>query len=462
MNLKQIHKIYFLGIGGIGMSALARYFASEGKKTAGYDRTCTPLTEELSQSGIKIHYEDDIKLIPAGFLNPHDTLVIRTPAIPEDHNEFTYFRQNKFNIHKRAEVLGLISRDKKALCVAGTHGKTTISSMVAWLMHNSDFGCNAFLGGISKNFNSNFVKSPSSEFVVVEADEFDRSFLFLRPEIAVITATDADHLDIYGSHDEVVKSFEAFTELIQCDGKLLVKQGLGLKVQNADIGVFTYALHGDADYYAENIRLEQGKYHFDVVTPVEIIKNLSVSHPGIVNVENAVAAVAVAILAGVSRHSIKESLPLFKGIKRRFDIIFQSDKAVYIDDYAHHPKEIEATIHSVKQLFPGKKVTAVFQPHLYSRTRDLASGFAESLDKVDDVILLDIYPARELPIENVDSGIILSKIKHADKILITKEQLLDTLGKKDLEVLVTLGAGDIDNYTGVIRQMFINRYGIDT
>ncbi|MFO7656226.1 MAG: UDP-N-acetylmuramate--L-alanine ligase [Bacteroidales bacterium] len=459
MNLKQIHRVYFLGIGGIGMSALARYFASEGKKTAGYDRTCTPLTEELSQLGIKIHYEDNVKLIPDEYLHPEDTLVIITPAVPGDNHELAYFRQNNFIIHKRAEVLGLISRDKKALCVAGTHGKTTISSMVAWLMHNSEIGCSAFLGGISKNFNSNFVKSAASEYIVVEADEFDRSFLYLRPEIAVITATDADHLDIYGSHSEVVKSFEAFTELIHRDGKLIMKQGLGLKVHNAEIEVFTYSLHGKADYYAENIRLEQGKYHFDVVTPVEIIKNLSVSHPGIVNVENAVAAVAVATLNDVSRHVIKEWLPLFKGIKRRFDINYESDKAVYIDDYAHHPREIEATIHSVKQLYPGKKITVVFQPHLYSRTRDLAAEFAESLDKTDEVILLDIYPARELPIENVDSDIILNKIKHADKMLITKEQLIDTLRDIDLQVLVTLGAGDIDIYCEAIRQMFINRYG---
>lgn len=444
------------------MSALARYFISIGKKVTGYDRTSTTLTQELSDSGIKIHYDDDINLIPKEFLSVNDTLVVITPAIPDDHSELKYLRINNYKIFKRAEVLGMITRDKKALCVAGTHGKTTITSMIAWLMHNSESGCNAFLGGISKNFNSNYVKSSKSEYVVVEADEFDRSFLWLHPEIAVITATDADHLDIYGTHQEVVKSFEAFTSLVKRDGKLVIRRGIDIKVQNPGVEIFSYALDGDADFYAENIKLENGRYHFDVVTPVEIIKNLSISHPGLINVENAVASVAVATLAGISRNTVKEWLPEFKGIKRRFDFLYQSAKVVYIDDYAHHPKELDAAIKSVRALYPGKKITGVFQPHLYSRTFDFATDFAESLGKLDELILLEIYPARELPIKNVDSNIIFRNVKLINKILITKDKLIETLADKDIEVLITLGAGDIDTLCEPVRQMLVKKYGIDS
>ncbi len=462
MNLKAIHNVYFIGIGGIGMSALARYFASTGKKVAGYDRIRTPLTEELSVSEIKIHYDDNLSLIPKEFLNSGDTLVVITPAIPAEHSELEYFRKNGFKVHKRAEVLGYITRDKKALCIAGTHGKTTITTMVAWLMDHTEPGCNAFLGGISKNFNTNYIQSEDSEYVVVEADEYDRSFLWLHPEIAVVTATDADHLDIYETHEEVIKSFEAFTSQIQRGGKLIIKKGIQLRVQHAEIEVFTYSLRGHADFYAENITLENGRYHFDVVTPVEIIKNLSIAHPGLVNVENAVAAVAVATLSGISRNIIKEWLPEFKGIKRRFDVIYSSDKAIYIDDYAHHPEELETTIRSVRELYPGKKVTGVFQPHLYSRTRDFAVGFAEALGKLDELILLDIYPARELPITNVNSGMIFKNVNLENKVLISKNELLNTLEKKDIDILVTMGAGDIDTLCEPIRQMFLKKYGKET
>ncbi|MBN2214584.1 MAG: UDP-N-acetylmuramate--L-alanine ligase [Bacteroidales bacterium] len=459
MKPEQIHRVYFIGIGGIGMSALARYFKSAGKHVAGYDRTPTQLTEELSGSGIDIHYEDDIRAVPEEFLAPDETLIVITPAIPDTHSELQYFRSKRFHIHKRAEILGMLSMDKRAVCVAGTHGKTTVATMIAWLMHQSDFGCSAFLGGISKNFNSNYLHSDTSEYLIAEADEYDRSFLRLHPEIAVVTAIDADHLDIYGSLEEVRKSFKAFVSQIQREGKLIIKQGIELQPQNPWIEVYTYALEGPADYHAKNIRIENGRYHFDVVTPVEIIRNLSLSHPGLVNVENAIAAIAATIIAGLSREKIKKSLAGFSGIMRRFDVIYQTGKVVYVDDYAHHPKELDAIIGSVRKLYPGRKITGIFQPHLYSRTRDFAVEFAGSLDKLDELILLDIYPARELPVKNVSSDLIFRDVKLKNKILIAKGDLTETLKDRNIEVLITMGAGDIDCFREPIKQLLIKKYG---
>lgn len=441
------------------MSALARYFKSAGKQVAGYDRTRTRLTEELSGSGINIHYEDDIQAVPEDFLTAGETLVVTTPAIPGTHKELEYFKSGNFKIYKRAEILGFLARDRKAICVAGTHGKTTVTAMIAWLMHQSDFGCSAFMGGISKNFNNNFVQNATSEYMVVEADEFDRSFLRLHPDMAVITAADADHLDIYGSWEEVRKSFGIFISQIHQDGKLIIKQGIGLKPRNPGIEIYTYALDRHADYHAENIRLENDRYHFDVVTPVEIIKNLSLSHPGLINVENAIAAIAVTTLAGLSRENIRESLAEFTGINRRFDVILHIGKVVYIDDYAHHPKELDAFIESVRELYPGKRITGIFQPHLYSRTRDFADEFARSLGKLDELMLLDIYPARELPIKDVSSELIFRNVMLENKILITRDDLMETLEKKEIEVLITMGAGDIDLFCEPIKQLLINKYG---
>ena len=441
------------------MSALARYFKSAGKQVAGYDRTRTRLTEELSGLGINIHYEDDIQAVPRNFLKAGETLVVTTPAIPGTHKELEYFKSGNFKIHKRAEILGFLTRGRKAICIAGTHGKTTVTAMIAWLMHQSGFGCSAFMGGISKNFNNNFVQSATSEYMVVEADEFDRSFLRLHPDMAVITAADADHLDIYGSWEEVRKSFEVFVSQIHQDGKLIIKQGIELKPRNPGIEVYTYALDRHADYYAENIRLENDRYHFDVVTPVEIINNLSLTHPGLINVENAIAAIAVTTLAGLNRENIRESLAEFTGINRRFDVILHTGKVVYIDDYAHHPKELDAFIESVRELYPGKRITGIFQPHLYSRTRDFADEFARSLGKLDELMLLDIYPARELPIKDVSSELIFRNVMLENKILITRDDLMETLEKKEIEVLITMGAGDIDLFCEPIKQLLIKKYG---
>lgn len=441
------------------MSALARYFKSAGKQVAGYDRTKTILTEELSGSGINIHYDDDIRSVPENFLRPDDTLVITTPAIPGTHKELEYFKSGSFKVYKRAEILGFLTRDKKTICIAGTHGKTTVTAMVAWLMHHSDNGCSAFLGGIAKNFNSNFVQSDTSEYMVVEADEFDRSFLRLHPDIAVVTAADPDHLDIYGSGEELRKSFEIFISQIHQHGKLVIKKEVKLNSHNPDIEIYTYALDGPADYYADHIRLENERYYFNVVTPVEIIKNLSLSHPGMINVENAVAAIAASTLAGLSSSKAKEGLSVFSGIKRRFDVMYQKGNVVYIDDYAHHPKELDAIIASVRKLYPGKKITGIFQPHLYSRTRDFADDFARSLGKLDELILLDIYPARELPINGVSSELIFRDVMLENKILIPRDRLMKILENKELEILITMGAGDIDVFSEPIKQLLIKKYG---
>ncbi len=439
------------------MSALARYFKAIGKDVAGYDRTRTDLTGELMNSGIKIHFEDNIKLIPQDYMKESDTLIITTPAIPNDHNELTLFRENNFKLFKRSEILGYITENNNNISVAGTHGKTTVSTMIAYLLNQSDVGCSAFLGGISKNFHSNLVFSESSNYIVTEADEFDRSFLRFNPYLTVITAVDADHLDIYGTKDELVKAFNQFVNQTRKGGKILVKSGLNLNLKSG-YEYYTYTLTSNADFYAENISLNKGTYSFDVVTPTLKIKDLQLNHPGIINVENAVAATAVSYLLGVNQESIRNALKTFNGIERRFDYRVNTKDLVYIDDYAHHPRELYAVIDSVRKLYPERKITGIFQPHLYSRTRDFADEFAESLNRLDELILLDIYPARELPVKGVTSKIIYDKVTIKHKVLCSKNNLLSILKDKKVDVLLTLGAGDIDQFVEPVRTFLTNKY----
>jgi UDP-N-acetylmuramate--alanine ligase len=452
VDFNNIKRVYFLGIGGIGMSALARYFKATGKDVAGYDRTQAPLTKELISSGINIHFSDETGLIPADYLNKEDTLVVVTPAIPGNHKELAYFRNNSFMLFKRSEILGFIAGQKYNIAVSGTHGKTTVSTMIAHIMSQSESGCSAFLGGISKNFKSNLVYNAKSNYIITEADEFDRSFLRLHPQLTVITAMDADHLDIYGSRDELVRTFSQFANQTRKGGIILAKKGLKLDL-DYDYNNYTYTLAEKADFYASNITLNRGIYSFEVVTPSSVIKNMSLRHPGIVNVENAIAATAVTYLTGIDAEIIRNALSTFNGISRRFDIILKTEELIYIDDYAHHPRELSAVINSVRKLYPGKKVTGIFQPHLYSRTRDFAGEFAESLDTLDDLILLDIYPARELPIKNITSKIIFDKVKLSGKMLCSKNDLPGILKNMKLEVLLTMGAGDIDQLVEPIKTM---------
>ncbi len=453
--MDNIERVYFLGIGGIGMSALARYFSITGKAVAGYDRASTELTGQLASEGIAIHYEDSPELIPLPFRSSKNTLVVYTPAIPVDHTELDYFKEHRFRLYKRSQILGLITRRHKTVAVAGTHGKTTISTMIAHILTKAGPGCNAFLGGISKNFNSNLVLHPESDWVVTEADEFDRSFLQLYPYAGLVTAMDPDHLDIYGDTGNLVEAFNQFIGQIDRKGLLLVKTGLPVDAEKLPSKVYTYSLNGPSDFSAGNIRLKNRKYHFDLIGPGIIVKDLSLEHPGLVNVENATAAVAMALLLGLDPRLIRSALGNFSGILRRFDYHVRTGDLIYIDDYAHHPKEIEATLSSVRELYPEKKITGVFQPHLYTRTRDMADDFAKSLNQLDRLILLDIYPAREVPIPGVTSEMIYKEVRIADKIMCSKEDLLDILKRSRIEVLVTLGAGDIDKYTGPITQLLI-------
>lgn len=459
--VKRVVKNYFfLGIGGIGMSALARWFKRKGDRVAGYDLTKTPLTEELEAEGIDIHYKDNISLIPVKFMNQDQTTVIYTPAIPDDMSELKFFRDGKFQIYKRSEVLGLLTEGMESLCVAGSHGKTTTSTMIAHILQQSGAGTNAFLGGISKNFNSNLVVNNYSNTVVAEADEYDRSFLHLTPYMAVVTATDADHLDIYGTKDEMLKAYSQFTHLIKKGGVLLMKKGIDLVPDTVD-GVTTYSYSmtdSTADFHASNIELKDGGITFDFHGPDVKIEGVELGVPVMVNVENAVAAMALAHLNNISDAHIKEGVKSFKGTKRRFDIRFKNSKVVYIDDYAHHPGEIRATLESVKSLYPGKKICCAFQPHLYSRTRDFAAEFAESLLIADHVVLLDIYPAREKPIPGVTSEIIYKKLKRGHKSLCKKEELLDTIKNLDFDILLTMGAGNIDAYTEKIEAYLNEQY----
>ncbi|MDR1543166.1 MAG: UDP-N-acetylmuramate--L-alanine ligase [Prevotellaceae bacterium] len=444
---------YFLGIGGIGMSAIARYFAGKGCATAGYDRLRSELCAELESENIDIHYIDDIELIDKKFLNPEETLVIYTPAIPNEHAEYQYFRQNNFKILKRAEILGQITKTERGLCIAGTHGKTTISTMTAHLFKQSSIDCSAFLGGISLNYNNNLLLSNRSDLVVIEADEYDRSFHQLTPCMAVISATDADHLDIYHTHNEYISAFEKFTSLIVEGGALIYKKGTKLepKVQK-NVKVYDYSATEKADFYAENIFYEYGHLLFDFVTPKGKIECIDLGVPMLINVENAVAAMALAWLNGMSAEEISHGIASYRGVKRRFEKHLSEPK-IFIDDYAHHPQELEQSIKSVKKLYPDKKVLGVFQPHLYSRTQDFYCEFASALSNLDEIVLVEIYPAREKPIEGVTSQLIYNQIDNPHKTLTSKTKLLDVLAEKDFDVLLTLGAGDIDAYIPKIKDL---------
>ena len=431
MNLKNIHNIYFLGIGGIGMSAIARYFASNGKKVAGYDKTPSPITKELEELGVAIHFEDAVKNIPISFLNKEETLVVYTPAIPKNQTEFNYFLDHKFTILKRAAVLGKITETTFCLAVAGTHGKTTTSSILGHIM--AAVKATSFLGGIAENYNSNLILG-SAEISVVEADEFDRSFLQLSPNIACVTSMDADHLDIYKNIEALNESFVSFSNKVS--DTLIIAKGLPLKG-------LTYAIEAAADYSAFNLKIENGVYIFDVKTPTSEIKNIEFHLPGRHNVMNALAALAMADVYGVSLENIKRSLSTFKGVQRRFSYKIKTTDFVLIDDYAHHPIAINAVENSVREMYPNKEILVVFQPHLFSRTRDFIEDFASALSKFDDVLLLDIYPARETPIVGVDSNWLLSKIENKRKKLSQKHNLIKDIKNSSAKVVVMLGAGDI-------------------
>ncbi|MDR2651764.1 MAG: UDP-N-acetylmuramate--L-alanine ligase [Prevotellaceae bacterium] len=445
--------VYLIGIGGIGMSALARYYKYYGFFVAGYDRTKSALTQELENEGMFIHYADDVSLIPETCKNAEDTLVIYTPAVPKEHSELNYFLSSNFEIVKRSKALGLIANEKHTFAVAGTHGKTTTSTLLAHILTVADNGCNAFLGGISKNYNSNLLLS-SSENLVAEADEFDRSFLQLFPNAAVVTATDADHLDIYGNIEEMRKAFGKFVSQIKPNGTLIVKKGIEIELPKTDIKIYTYSYNEPCDFYASDIRLyDDACYGFDINLPDRKICNCKLGVPGLINVENAIAATALAWTVGVDEQKLKDALACFAGVKRRMDVQINTPKLTYIDDYAHHPEELSATITSIKNMFVGRKITAIFQPHLYSRTRDFAADFAKSLSLADELILLDIYPARELPIAGITSKIIFDNVQCNEKILCRKDELLDIVSKKEFDVLITLGAGDIDLFVEPITKI---------
>ena len=455
--MDNIKAVYFLGIGGIGMSNLARYFMSKGKKVAGYDRVETPLTRELVAEGAAIHYFDSAKLIPVYCMDKANTLIVYTPAIPHDSEELNFLKKEGFDLKKRAEVLGIITRNSKGLCCAGTHGKTTTSSMLAHILRQSHLGCNAFLGGILKNYNSNLLLSDESPLTVIEADEYDRSFHWLHPYMALVTSVAPDHLDIYGTEEEYVKSFEKFTSLISPDGALVMRHGIPLTPYVEEgVKVYTYGIE-EGDFRAQNIRIGNGEIVFDFATPDRTIKDVHLGVPIKINIENGVGAMAVAWLNGATADELREAMQTFQGAKRRFDFLIKSDKLVFVDDYAHHPDELQASITSVKELYPLRKLTGVFQPHLYTRTRDFTDQFAQSLSLLDELILLDIYPAREEPIEGVTSQIIFDKVT-CPKTLCSKEELLDLIAQKeDIEILLTMGAGDIDKLLDPIKNLLKKR-----
>ncbi len=435
MNLNNIHNIYFVGIGGIGMSALARYFNANNKQVAGYDKTPTEITDALGSLGIDVHFDDAIDNVSGDFLNPENTLVVYTPAIPNNHKELTYFRDNNYNVLKRSQVLGLITENTFCLAVAGTHGKTTTSSILGHLLHECDVEVTAFLGGVTENYNSNLILK-GTDVSVVEADEFDRSFLTLSPNLACITSMDADHLDIYGEADALKESFVEFTKRIKPSGKLFVRNGL-------PISGITYGIEDDSDYSAKNIKIENGSYVFDVKTPVTTIENIRFDLPGRHNLSNALIALAMAVEYGCPHQQLAKALASFKGVKRRFTYQIKTEELVFIDDYAHHPEEINAVHQAVREMYPAKSVLAIFQPHLFSRTKDFADEFAESLSQFDEILLLDIYPARELPIEGVTSSWLLEKIENNNKQLVEKEALVNKIQESDAQVILTIGAGDI-------------------
>lgn len=447
MELKDIKAVYFVGAGGIGMSAIARYFLRKGVVVAGYDRTPSVLTRQLEKEGMLIHYEENVDEIPHACKNPASCLVVYTPAVPVRHKELVYFRDNGFTIEKRAQVLGTLTRTHKGLCVAGTHGKTTTSTMCAHIMHQSHVDCNAFLGGISKNYGTNYILSDTSDYVVIEADEFDRSFHWLRPWMSVITATDPDHLDIYGTKEAYLESFRHYTTLIQPGGALIIHRDLEMK-QDVQPGVKVYEYSRDSgDFHAENIKIDNGEITFDFVSPVETVCGIELGQPVPVNIENGVAAMALAQLNGCTADELRYGMKTYKGVERRFDFKIKNDRMVFLSDYAHHPKEIMQSAKSIRELYRNRKITAIFQPHLYTRTRDFYKEFAEALSLLDEVILCDIYPAREAPIPGVTSKLIYDNLRPGiEKSMIHKEDVLDLVRKRDFDVLIVLGAGDLDNY----------------
>ncbi|WP_396601918.1 UDP-N-acetylmuramate--L-alanine ligase [Algibacter sp. R77976] len=446
MNLNNIHNIYFIGIGGIGMSALARYFKANNKCVAGYDKTQTEITNTLTGLGIEVNFLDSIEGIDSKFKNIEDTLVVYTPAIPDKHNQLNYFNENGFTVLKRSQILGLITENTFCLAVAGTHGKTTTTSILGHLMHECDVPLTAFLGGIGENYNSNLILK-GTEVSVVEADEFDRSFLTLSPNFACITSMDADHLDIYGDASELKKSFEDFSKKIKPNGKLFVKNGLPLK------GI-TYGIEDGSDYNVQNIKIENGTYVFDVKTPKTILENLQFNLPGRHNLSNALIALSMAVEYGCPHQQLAKALASYKGVRRRFTYQVKTDDFVFIDDYAHHPEEINAVHQAVREMHPNKKVLAIFQPHLFSRTQDFVDDFAKSLSQFDELLLLDIYPARELPIKGVTSSWLLGKIENENKQLVSKEQLLSKIHESNAQVVLTIGAGDIGEEVKRIKKEF--------
>lgn len=454
MELKDIKAVYFVGAGGIGMSAIARYFMSKGLVVAGYDKTPSALTNQMEKEGMLIHYDENVDEIPHACRDKASCLIIYTPAIPATHKELCYFRENGFEIQKRAQVLGTLTRTHKGLCVAGTHAKTTTSTMCAHIMHQSHVDCNAFLGGISKNYGTNYILSDSSDYVVIEADEFDRSFHWLRPWMSVITSTDPDHLDIYGTKEAYLESFRHYTELIQPGGALIIHTNLEMEA-NVQEGVKTYTYSRDAgDFHAENIIIENGEITFDFISPVECIKGIQLGQPVPINIENGVAAMAMAQLNGCTADELKFGMKTYHGVDRRFDFKIRNDRHVYLSDYAHHPQEILQSAKSLKELYANRKITAIFQPHLYSRTHDFYKEFAEALSHFDEVILTEIYPARELPMEGVTSQLIFDNLKAGvEKSMIQKDDVLELVKNRDFDVLITLGAGDLDNYAPQITRI---------
>jgi len=454
MELKDIKAVYFIGAGGIGMSAIARYFIHRGQVVAGYDKTPSDLTHQLEKEGMLIHYEEDIDEIPHACKNPKSTLVVYTPAIPATHKELEFFREGGFEIQKRAQVLGTLTRSHKGLCFAGTHGKTTTSTMCAHIMHQSHMDCNAFLGGISKNYGTNYILSDSSDYVVIEADEFDRSFHWLRPWMSVITSTDPDHLDIYGTKEAYLESFRHYTELIQPGGALIIHRDLEMK-QHVQEGVKVYNYSREAgDFHAENIVIDNGEISFDFVSPIENVKNIKLGQPVPINIENAVAAMAMAQLNGCTAEELRYGMRTYAGVDRRFDFKIKNDKHVFLSDYGHHPKEVLQSARSLKELFKGRKITVIFQPHLYTRTRDFYREFADALSNFDEVVLTEIYPAREEPIEGVTSKLIFDNLKPGvEKTIIRKDDVLDYVKSRDFDVLVVLGAGNLDNYVPQIAKI---------
>ena len=448
----NISSVYFIGIGGIGMSAIARYFLRRGLVVAGYDRTPSELTRRLEEEGAQIHYEENLDAIPDICKQKDSCLVVYTPAIPAEHKELVFFREHGFDLQKRAQLLGTLTRQMKGLCVAGTHGKTSTSAMCAHIMHESHLDCNAFLGGITKNYGTNYIVS-DSDYVVIEADEFDRSFHWLSPWMTVITATDPDHLDIYGTKEAYLESFAHYTELIQPGGALIIHRGLEMKERLAeDVRRYDYALN-EGDFHAENVKIENGEISFDFVSPIESVKDVVLGNPIPINIENGIAAMAMAQLAGCSAKELREGMKAYSGVDRRFDFKIKTPGLVFLSDYAHHPKEIYESARSLRQLYRDRHITAIFQPHLYTRTRDFYREFAEALSQLDEVILTDIYPARELPIEGVTSQLIYDNLKPGVKRqLISKDDVLNLVKNRTFDVLVVLGAGDLDDQVPLIQK----------